>query len=220
MLLPWLSELKRQNHAPRVAYVKVVELTTGVTWPIFATVAILNHELILVLFGDQWTKSAELVPYICAATAIGAAYGVCSPLYNSLGKPSADLLAQAVNLPIKVLAIVVLANHGLEAVAKSWPAIALAGAVMHSLLMKKFADIRIFDTILAVKRSFLLSVAALLSAVGMSHLVGDEASAATALFLGSAAAGSATLLAAAATKHPLASEIQRVLLNRRKSPTT
>lgn len=210
VLLPWLSEIRRQNHHPRLAYTKVVELMTGVMWPIFATIAVLNHEIILVLFGEQWNQSADLVPYICVSASLGAAYGVCSALYNSIGKPSADLIAQSINLPIKIIAIIVFATHGLHAVAQSWPFLAAAGALTHSLLMRRHADIRFIDTAQALKRSFVVALAALVAAYAVTRVADAQWYASTTLILGGIAAGLATTASAVLLKHPLVTEIQRI----------
>lgn len=215
VLLPWLSEMKRQNQHPRYGYSKVIELNTGVIWPIMAMVAMMNDEIILVLFGNQWGASASLVPFICVSAGIGAAYGVCSPLYNSIGKPSADLIAQSVNLPLKIGAIIYFAAYGLEAVAAAWPWVAAAGAMTHSIIMRRYTDIRFTDTIRALRKSAVLCVSALLASWATLSMFDAQTHAVTVLITGTAVAGLSTLLAAYLVKHPVSGEITKLLSRRR-----
>lgn len=214
VLLPWLSQIKRDNQHPRHAYRKVVELTTGVTWPIFASVAVLNEELVLVLFGDQWGQSATLVPYICISAGIGSVYAVCSPLYNAIGKPSADFYAQSANLPIKVGAIIFLAPQGIEAVASSWPWIASLGAAMHSLMLKRYTTIGLSDTLSALAKSTALMITAMVASATVSRLAVGILEPGWTLVAGGTTAAASTLIVASIIKHPVMNEVIQIVANR------
>lgn len=217
VLLPWLSQLKRDKQHPRIAYRKVVELTTGITWPIFAAIAAFSDEVILVLFGQQWWKSAELVPFFCASAGLGSAYAVCHPLYLAAGKPSAGFFAQAVNLPIKIGAIILLVPMGMYAVAEAWPWLALIGGLTHQLLMKRVADIGLADTLAGVTKSIGLTVAALAASLATQSLMSNGASEFLVLAVGMVTVGIIVLGTAFLIQHPLSIEVKSLVLKFRNN---
>lgn len=206
VLLPWLSQLKRQKRHPGHAYRKVVELTTGVTWPIFAVIAVFSEEFVLVLFGSQWGQSAQLVPYLCASAGIVSAYTVCSSLYLSAAKPSAGLIVQSVNLPVKVAAVVLLAPDGLQAVAAAWPWIAAVGAVTHQILIRRVAGIEFSDTLEAVRKSLVLGVTALATSILAKYLTAPLENALATLGIGLVVVIAAVTVTMFLINHPLAVE--------------
>ncbi len=211
VLLPWLSELKRDNQHPRTAYAKVVELTTGVTWPIYVFAAVFSDEIVLLLFGDQWGQSAELVPYFCAAAGITSIYNVCSPLYHAAGRPSAWLIAQGVNLPIKVASIILLAPFGLIAIAIAWPLLTCVSGLTHQVLMKRLAGIAFTDTSNAIKKSFVLGLSTLAVAQLAETLLPSVLGQHLTMFVAALLVAAAYLGTALAIKHPIFSEMKLIL---------
>lgn len=207
VLLPWLSQLKRDKQHPEAAYKKITEYTTGLTWPIFASVAALNEEVIRVLFGSQWGQSAELVPPICLAACIVSMSTACPPLYISSGKPSAFLIANLINLPFKVAAIVVFAPYGMMAVALAWPVIAMISALTHLTLVKQIAGIAGHHTMVALKKSMLLGVAAYCGGVGSRMLLPDDTNALWVLTFGTFFALGSAALVGLIVRHPLVQEV-------------
>lgn len=158
VMLPWLSQLNRQGASLKDVHARVTELVTGLAWPVYAGIAVLADPLIHVLFGDQWTASAELVPYICMAALIGATYTASGALFIAKGHPVNNLFMEGVNLPLKVGAILLAAPYGLLAVAMTWPVLALVGASMQQIMLRKEFDIRLRDTPIYLGKSLMVTL--------------------------------------------------------------
>lgn len=135
VLLPAFAEIRRGGGDVRQAFQKGTVLVTAISWSVYTVIAVLAEPLILVLFGDQWRDSIDLVPFIAMTAVLSGTYTMCGASYVALGKPGLNLFVEATNLPIKVAAIVLVASGGALAVAQAWPWIGFAGAVVHQYLI-------------------------------------------------------------------------------------
>lgn len=211
VLLPWLAQVRRTESDVAASYAKVVEYTTGVSWPAFAILIVFAEQITLVMFGDQWTASARLVPYIAMAAAIASAYAMCSSLYLSAARPGLDLIAQTVLLGVRLPSLFYAAQHGLDAVAIAWLGTTLIGAAMHQFLLFRALSISPRVTLVALRRSSLMGAVGLLVAMLVDQAVSDSVPAILAVLLGSALSGTAAGAVGLILKHPLATDAWRWL---------
>lgn len=214
VLLPVMSQIKRDGGSIREAFLNGTALATAIIWPLYAAIAVLAEPLILVMFGNQWHSSVELVPYIALTALLSATYTMSGASFVALGRPSLSLIAESINLPIKVITIILMAPMGVLAVAKSWPWIALAGAVVQQILMKRALGIGPWQLIASLNKSIAVTVLSvsgtivgyqiLIKAFPSSHLVFH-------LLAGASGTLVAWIGAIYLFAHPIKSEIQRIL---------
>lgn len=108
-----LARLQADPEAFRRAYEKIVALTAGVTYPIFAGAAVVSPSLVLILFGEHWGRS--IVPMqILALT------GLFAPLfyYNgiafiAIGRMRSVMLVNLIEFLISALCAGTAARYGL-----------------------------------------------------------------------------------------------------------
>lgn len=213
VLLPAFSNIRRQDGDLGFAFLNGTSLLTAITWPLYAIIAILAEPLILLMFGDQWRVSIELVPYIALTALLSSTYTLCGPSYVARGKPSLNLISEAINLPIKVGVIIYFAPDGVLAVAMAWPWIALSGAFVHQVLIATVLEISLWHFIRSLWLSMVVTV---LSAVGgwlAYQFVADNYPTthdATQLLAGAAGAGILWMLAIYLVRHPVSVELAKV----------
>lgn len=171
VLLPLLSELRRNGENIREYYHLGTTFATGILWPVFGLIGILSEPLIMVLFGEQWRQSARLVPYFAATAMISASFTMASATYLALGRPKYNLIAELINLPIKIISIIILAPYGLIYVAFSWPFIALAGAVVHSIFLYRLINISPTMLFPALYKSLIVTIGTAAAASVTSHII-------------------------------------------------
>ena len=169
VLLPALSQIRRDGSDMKASILKATSMVTGITWPVYAVIAVLAEPLILVMFGDQWVSSIPLVPYIALTALLSSTYTLCGASYTARGKPSLNLLAEGINLPIKVALIVMAAPLGVLAVARVWPLAAVAGAVVHQILLYKTFGISPLDLFRPLWRSLAVTLVAVLVSIAISQ---------------------------------------------------
>lgn len=69
VLLPLFSKLKKEGGGGADVYCQIVSISVSISWPFLLYVGLYSEPLVLILFGEQWGESAELVPYFCLASA-------------------------------------------------------------------------------------------------------------------------------------------------------
>lgn len=117
LMLPLFAEIKRSgnNAAP------VFEITIGyisvLTWPFFAFLVVCADPIILVMFGEQWHRSA----YLLQLVSVGGLFWIVQPVANSLlialGHVKVIVRIQIVNQLVALVGVIAASLHGIEAVA-------------------------------------------------------------------------------------------------------
>ncbi len=211
VLLPAMSAIRRNGGDMRTAFLDGTALLTGVTWPAYAVIAVASEPLILLLFGDQWQAAVPLVPYIALTAAISATHFLCGTTYTARGTPGLNLAAEAINLPVKVLAIVFLAPHGVLAVAQGWPVIALASAAVHQILLNRAMGLTVAQLAGAVWKSAIVAACAgaggLAGAKGAGEVATGLATGLAGVVVGAAIGGG---FAMSGLNHPMWKEVVRL----------
>ena len=212
VLLPAFSNIRRQDGDLGFAFLNGTSLVTAVTWPLYAFIAILAEPLILLMFGDQWRVSIELVPYIAMTALLSSTYTLCGASYVARGKPSLNLISEAINLPIKVGAIIYFAPASVLAVAKAWPWIALSGAIVHQVLIATELRISPWRFIRSLWQSLVVTVLSTIGAWLAFQFIADNQRTThevTQLLAGAAGAGALWVLAIYLVRHPVSIELAK-----------
>jgi PST family polysaccharide transporter len=99
--MPLFSRIQEDREALDHAYGRAVALTAFVTYPIFVGLAVCAEEVVLVVFGAQWTEAAPYFALVSLLTLPFFLRMYSGSYLKALGKPAApgaELVAQAVYL--------------------------------------------------------------------------------------------------------------------------
>lgn len=217
VIFPLFAAQARSGADLREMYFKTVSWMTALAWPFFTFLALMALPIIRVLYGEQWDAAVPLVRVMCAAAALYSVFNMARYLLVALGEVKAQARLDALTVPVRLLALLVAAPLGLDAVA--WAVV--AGAVFRAWLtwryLARLADLRLPALLRAVQRSAVLAgVSALAPLAVLATMRIGSGQLLLPLFL----AGAGTLLLWLSTilllKHELAAEIG--LLGRRLMP--
>lgn len=211
VLLPAFSNIRRQEGDISAAFLSGTALLTAVTWPLYALIAIMAEPLILLMFGDQWRVSIELVPYIALTAMLSSTYTLCGPSYVARGKPSLNLISEAINLPIKLGAIIYFAPDGVLAVAKAWPWIAFSGAVVHHIIIARELHVSPWRFVGTLWQSAAVTVVAAIGAWLPFQFIANHPATheVTQLLAGAAGGALSWVLATSLFRHPVSLELTK-----------
>jgi PST family polysaccharide transporter len=143
--VPVFSKMQRNPEQVLRALYSATRTTSLISFPVFAGVAALSPELILVLFGSQWDASIPLMRVL-------AFYGIIhSVQYNSavaiaMGRPRSALLLSLASALIVVIGIALAAPWGIVAVAavialRDYLVYPLSVAVLRPLIEIRFREL-------------------------------------------------------------------------------
>jgi O-antigen/teichoic acid export membrane protein len=216
MVLPYLSEVQRQGDSVGNAYIRAAALHTGVTWSLFAGVNLLALPLILLVFGDQWVEAAPIAAALAFWGILQAVHCYAPDGLLAVGGERRMLTMETFTFVVRLAAIIMAASHGLQTIA--W-AIVIAGVIelaVASWAVKRGIGVSVIALLLALIPSAVVAVVCwitiwLVFGWMTSHGFGPIAG-----MFGSAAVAAITWASSLVLcRHPLASEIRRVLQERR-----
>jgi O-antigen/teichoic acid export membrane protein len=210
VLLPNFARQARGGGDLRGSYRTTLQLYTGVTWPLYAVVATLSDEFILVMFGDQWTEAGPLLRLLCIGAAIQAGHGFASEFLGALGQVARRLRITSVATALWVAMCIAAAFVGLRAIALAFALVAAVVFVLYLRALRQLVGFTSGDWWSASRTGAVLAVVAGACAVGLRELCAafGFVPLATLLFVGAGAAF-VWLAGVFVLGHPLAGESRR-----------
>lgn len=127
VLVPYFSKAKREGQPLGGAYLVMVQCATAVGWPFFLMLAVLAHELVVILFGVAWLGSVNAVQMLALGGAVWVAFSFAIPALVAAGDAREGMRASLFSLPVRLGLI------GLGALAG--PATAAGGAAAGALVL-------------------------------------------------------------------------------------
>lgn len=117
---PAFSRMQNEPERLRRAFYQVLHYTSLISFPAFIGVAVLAPELIVTLFGPQWTVSIRVARILAFIGILHSIFYFHNSLINAIGKPSWRLGITFVNAVTNVIAFVIAVRWGIVAVAAAY----------------------------------------------------------------------------------------------------
>ncbi|PSN18592.1 flippase [filamentous cyanobacterium CCP5] len=118
--MPTFSRLQREPERMRAAFYQVTQLTSLVSFPVFAAMGILSPELIRVIFGEQWESSIPVMQILVFIGILQSSSIFNSTILLSLGKSNLRLKLGILNSISSVLCFLAAVRFGIVAVAAAY----------------------------------------------------------------------------------------------------
>ena len=200
------------NTAPHL-FLKSEIYLTGISWPFFAFCALMAFPMIRIAFGDQWDAAVPLMRWLCAAAIVGTLTYQCNAFFTAVGRyrdvTRVELQYQLTRIAITILA----AFYSLEAVAAAQVLVYLIAAVLYYRKVVEYESTQLGILVVALLPSALVTLSSCVVPAAVLYLwPGSPMRHYVAAFaVAAAGAGLGWILGIVLTKHPLLSEIQRVM---------
>jgi O-antigen/teichoic acid export membrane protein len=110
--LPLFSHAARTGIPMGSAYVRGVEIITGVHWPALVAICVLAHPIVLLLLGPQWVEAALYVRLITVAAAFTGLSYLVYPLLTASGAIHQTTALAFFNMVVTLTGITVAAPYG------------------------------------------------------------------------------------------------------------
>lgn len=129
VLFPAFSVMQEERSRLQLMVMSSGRLLAAVVIPIGFGVAAVAPELVLVLYGSNWSKMAPVMSLFGFAAAIRAATAIASPIFNSSNRVGLALRYNFVGTVLTIGAVLLVVDKGIEAVA-----VAVALSSLYSLV--------------------------------------------------------------------------------------
>ena len=170
VITPAFAEARRQQRDLKAAYLYLLTAITGLAWPFFAALAVLAPDLILVLFGEQWTEAAPYVQLWCMPAILNQLISVPSNVLVSTGHINRMAKTESALAAIRIALAVPAALVIIELLIISFMIHAIVRAALQLRNMRAVLQTNTSDLLLVIRTSLPVALAtgsgALLSTYG------------------------------------------------------
>ena len=207
---PVFAQAHRDGSALAERYALATAMYTGVAWPFFVAVALLSHDIVLLMFGAQWVQAAPLATVLALATLPHGLYALAPQMLSATGRVQARLRMAWQVAPVHLGGLLLAAPFGLQAMAWAWGITALWSLWLYSRALAAALGWPMARLLWPSHRSGLVAgvVAAALWTV-QQVLEAPASPLALRLALAAGIAAAAWLAALWLTRHPLAQLARR-----------
>lgn len=117
VVVPALSRLQRDHGAFRRYYFGALSTLAMATMPAVVLLTVTADELVAILLGEQWARSANIFRLLAPAAFVGTFNGAAGWVWVALGQTNRQLMWGAYSLPVTIVAFVLGVVWGPEGVA-------------------------------------------------------------------------------------------------------
>lgn len=117
VILPYLSKAKHKQSDLGDIYLSIISFTSIFLIPFFVFLGLNAHDVINVMYGDQWTEAAPVLQVLCVAGLFFAPTMFFEQLMIAQGRPGQGLRYIAFSQALRVIALLALVGISLKAAA-------------------------------------------------------------------------------------------------------
>jgi O-antigen/teichoic acid export membrane protein len=178
----------------------------AVTWPFFLFLVLYAQLIVVVLFGEQWAGSAELLRLMSIGGVFWLAGCIVPPVLTAAGRAGVTLRVQAINQTVAVIGVLLAAPHGIQAVAAAAIPISAIHALVWMLHLREVIGLTLTSLRQALFSAATVTFVSLLLPASMLAAFPDHHPTVD-LMLGLLGLSLGWLVGVFLTRHPLSAEI-------------
>lgn len=208
--MPHFARLHREGKPLVADYRRGAECILGISWPLFACMALLARPMVRVLYGPQWMESAALVPILCLNASIGMVLPLSHELLMATGRINRALFQVALQTALFAGLLVLCSPFGLAVLVRASAAMAVIMVLWRYFVLRGWALGRGALPAMTLRGGGVTAATAAGPLLVHLWLGADPAQPLLALALAGVLAMPGWLLGVAVTGHPLAREVARL----------
>ena len=210
LVLPYFSQLRRDNKPMIEPYKLAVVHLTGFAWPFFTFMAIIALPLVRLLYGDNWDASVAVVQVLCIASLVSTLSTFAGEVMIAYGHIVLVTRLHLIIQPVRVAAILLACPFGLVAVAASTVITEAIALVLTSRALRQTNGVSLMAVLAATYKSALLTAFTVIGPVALMLLWLDKNEHEwLQVLLGSLGALAGWLVGVFVTHHPIRQHLEQ-----------
>ena len=174
LVMPYFSQLRRENGDLRGAYHQAVAHLTGVAWPFFAVLAVLALPVTRTLYGPDWDTSVPVARLLCLSGAVSMLSMFAGEVMTAYGYNKAVTQLHLVIQPVRVAAILAASPYGLQAVGWALIGSECVALIVTSYLLSRTIKVDAAGVLAATGKSALVTVCSIAGPAAIIFFWGDD----------------------------------------------
>jgi O-antigen/teichoic acid export membrane protein len=208
VILPYLSKAKHEQADLGELYIGIVTLTSIFLIPFFVFLGLNAHDIIQVMYGDQWGAAVPVLQVLCGAGLLFAPTIFFEQLMIAQGRPGQGLRYIAISQALRLVALAALVGISLEAAALAIAVSALVKVTLALSMARVHFGLRPMTFLKSLWPAMLTAVFLALGIWGVTEATSDWESPLLRLFLVAPCAVVIWTSCIFAFDHPLKIEIR------------
>ncbi|EMP55579.1 polysaccharide biosynthesis protein [Marinobacter santoriniensis NKSG1] len=158
VVLPYLSEVRRDQGDILAAYTRAVSMLTGMVWPVMMVASIASLPTIRIFFGPQWDAAAPVASFMGIWLILRTTHNLSNNLLVAIDRERLMMIKEGILLLVAFILIFQSFPYGLNAVAFSFIILGLIEIVLTSCLLKRAVGLRFGRFFIELIPSMIISV--------------------------------------------------------------
>ncbi len=170
--LPVFSRLQKEPERLRQAFYSAIQLSSLFAFPVFLGLSALAPELVVVLFGKQWTPSIPVMQILALVGILYAGFYFNGPVIMAVGKPFWNLGLNSLQAVGNVLGFLIAVRWGIIAVASAYVIRSYLMSPITIWVVYKLIQINLITYLRQYAAPLIGSLIMLASILGAKHILG------------------------------------------------
>jgi len=150
---PALSRIQDDKPALRRVFRKTLEHVAPISLPVGLALSATADVLIVTLYGQNWAGAAPILQILALYGAAVSVSGLTGPIFKAIGKPDVLLYTSALHHSFLVVLLILLARHGVVAIAWAVLIPLLVSSGIAFVLIVRYLELRARDVLGPLARS-------------------------------------------------------------------
>ena len=209
---PFLAQKQRLGHNLETAYYQAIQLLGVILIPALLVAGVASYPVIMLFFGEQWLKCAELVSVLCFWGVFRNVHALCPSLLITSGNEKYLFYRNLLIFSLTAGSVYYAFPYGLMAIAMAITAVSFVNLIVTTLLLKFILGFSLRKFFIIQMPNVLISTACFGAAYLSSKLIDFENESIYLTFAVLIPFVSLTWITTLwLTKHPLLCELKRML---------
>lgn len=150
VVLPHLSDVKRNGGSISEAYLRSVNLLLAFTLPVFAVAGAASYPMIIGLFGDQWGSAVPIASVLALWVMIVSVHSFSASAYIVSGNEKLMFMSSVIISLSRLTLVLLAASHGIEMVAWAMVVSGVIELCVNTLALKISIGLKFNKLVIAV----------------------------------------------------------------------
>lgn len=212
VVLPMLSRELRDGGTIAPAYLKAVELHTGLAWPFYAGLSMTAFPVIRLLYGDQWDAAAPLTVTLCLWAVLQSMHAYSNDALIAVRRVKLVFIEETLVVTIRAMAVWYGIQQGLQEVANMFVLAACLELVIAATMVRIGVQVKFTSLLRSCWRSAIVGLLVLITVYYLVNWI--QATNSNEFVIVATSGGAAAIVWLSALyvcKHPLFDELLRML---------
>jgi O-antigen/teichoic acid export membrane protein len=174
VLFPAFSRLQAERARMERSFYEVAQVMSIVAFPLFLGVSILAPEVVLVLYGENWSPSIPVTQVLMLIGILHSAFYVYGSVLNATGKPSWRFGILSFIAILNVVGFAVAVQWGIVAVAAAYVIVSYLASPLYFHLVRRLTGVSSRTYIRQLVPALVSSLAMIAVMLGLKYTLAEE----------------------------------------------